>query len=53
LQKRKEGFDKMNQIKCENCQEVFKDFEDFKNHFTEDNQAECNILLEELRILEE
>ena len=42
----------MKQIKCENCQEVFNDFDDFKDHFTEDNQAECNILLEELEAVQ-
>lgn len=38
--------------RCENCETNFPTYDEFEKHFTEDNPSECNILLEELRLIE-
>jgi hypothetical protein len=39
-------------IRCNNCETNFKTYDEFEKHF-ENNIQECNILLEELRLVEE
>jgi hypothetical protein len=38
--------------RCSNCETDFVTYDEFERHFTDDNPNECNILLEELRLIE-
>ena len=39
-------------IRCNNCRTNFNNYKEFDQHFTEDNMAECNQLLEEQNLID-
>lgn len=48
-----EVVEKKKMFRCENCQTDFNTYDEFEEHFKYNTGSECNILLEESRLIEE